>query len=238
MTKNEYLSTLEKALRANHIPDTNDILAEYEQHFTFKMADGYGENEIAAKLENPEVLAKQFLQSGTVSRRGLSSFLMTIALVFVGIFAVSFFIVLFAWVVVMFALIVSSLAGGILMIFNWNIAGLIPPMPYLGSVLLGVCLLAFSVLVAVGTIYCYRLFIQLVKSYIRWNRNVLAGTNGSYTHPSLPKYPQLSAVARRRLRATASVALALFGVTFVVGYFVLALLAGNVEFWHVWNWFQ
>jgi uncharacterized membrane protein len=238
MTKNEYLSSLEKALRANHIPDTNDILTEYEQHFTFKMADGYGEDEIAAKLEDPEVLAKQFVQSGVGSRRGLVSFLLSIALVFIGIFAVSFFIVLFAWVIVMFALVVYSLKSGVLLICNWDIAGQIPAMPYLGSVLMGICLVAFSVLVAVGTVYCYRLFIQLIKSYFRWNRNVMAGAKGSYTRPSLPKYPQLSAVSRRRLRATASLALALFGVTFVVGYFVLALLAGNVEFWHVGHWFQ
>lgn len=33
---------------------------EYEQHFVFKLADGYSEEEIAAKLGDPTALAAQF----------------------------------------------------------------------------------------------------------------------------------------------------------------------------------
>lgn len=55
--------------------------------------------------------------------------------------------------------------------------------------------------------------------------------------PSLPIAPQFSAKARRRLRTTALIALALFAACFVLAYVVCALSAGSLQFWHVWGWF-
>ena len=50
MTKNEYLEQLQASLRRGRVSDADDILDEYRQHFEFKMAEGYTEEEIAAKL--------------------------------------------------------------------------------------------------------------------------------------------------------------------------------------------
>ena len=33
MTKNQYLDELKKELKSNNVPDMNDIIAEYEEHF-------------------------------------------------------------------------------------------------------------------------------------------------------------------------------------------------------------
>ena len=60
MTKIEFLTRLSKGLEARGVADAADILEEYEQHFAFKLADGYSEEEIAAKLGAPEALAAQF----------------------------------------------------------------------------------------------------------------------------------------------------------------------------------
>ena len=60
MTRNEFLSKLTDELKKYNITDTADIVSEYEQHFAFKMADGFSEEEIAAKLGNPAELASQF----------------------------------------------------------------------------------------------------------------------------------------------------------------------------------
>lgn len=43
--------------------DIEDILGEYTQHFTLKMADGFSEEEIANKLEKPSAIAEQFSES-------------------------------------------------------------------------------------------------------------------------------------------------------------------------------
>ena len=49
-----------KELKARGVADAADIEEEYEQHFAFKLADGYSEEEIAAKLGGPAKLAAQF----------------------------------------------------------------------------------------------------------------------------------------------------------------------------------
>ena len=60
MTKNEFLSVLSSVLEKNQVSDAAEIIEEYKQHFSFKLADGYSEEEIATKLGNPEQLALQF----------------------------------------------------------------------------------------------------------------------------------------------------------------------------------
>ena len=54
MTKNEFMTRLASELRKRNVADAADIAEEYEQHFAFKLADGYSEEEIAAKLGSPE----------------------------------------------------------------------------------------------------------------------------------------------------------------------------------------
>lgn len=60
MNKREFLAQLERELKRNHVPDAGEILNEYAQHFAFKLADGYSEEEIAARLGDPAALAAQF----------------------------------------------------------------------------------------------------------------------------------------------------------------------------------
>lgn len=60
MTKNEFMTKLTLELKKLKIADFADIIEKYEQHFSFKLADGYSEEEIAAKLGDPITLAAQF----------------------------------------------------------------------------------------------------------------------------------------------------------------------------------
>ena len=60
MTKNEFMAKLTDELKKRNIEDAADVAEEYEQHFAFKLADGYSEEEIAAKLGDQTALAAQF----------------------------------------------------------------------------------------------------------------------------------------------------------------------------------
>lgn len=60
MTKNEFMTRLMNELHRRNVADAAEVAEEYEQHFAFKLADGYSEEEIAAKLGAPEELAAQF----------------------------------------------------------------------------------------------------------------------------------------------------------------------------------
>lgn len=57
MTKSQFLQSLETELKSRRLPDAGEILEEYEQHFSFKLADGYTEQEIARKLGSPFEIA-------------------------------------------------------------------------------------------------------------------------------------------------------------------------------------
>ena len=50
MTKNEFMTRLTSELHRRNVADSADVAEEYEQHFVFKLADGYSEEEIAARL--------------------------------------------------------------------------------------------------------------------------------------------------------------------------------------------
>jgi len=42
MTKQEYLNQLKNELVKQGVADAEDVVTEYEQHFAFKLADGFG----------------------------------------------------------------------------------------------------------------------------------------------------------------------------------------------------
>ena len=70
MTKHEFMARLASELRKRNVADAADVTQEYEQHFAFKLADGYSEEEIAAKLGSPEELAAQFESTDTAKKVG------------------------------------------------------------------------------------------------------------------------------------------------------------------------
>lgn len=59
MTRNEFVTQLTAELHKRNVAAA-DVVEEYQQHFSFKLADGYSEEEIAARLGDPVALAAQF----------------------------------------------------------------------------------------------------------------------------------------------------------------------------------
>jgi uncharacterized membrane protein len=235
MNKTEFINTLTNTLQARKIQDIDEIVAEYEQHFLFKLSDGYSEEEIAALLGDPAALGKQF-DSEIKTATGNKS-IVAIGLIFMDIIVTLLFVLLFTWVIVMSAVAVTSVATSVCLVFNLNISNLIP-MPYFVALILALVSLALAVLAAVGTVYFWLYAQQLLRSYFRWHRNTLAAASGQALLPSIPVHPQLSAARNRSMRKIALVALTVFVVTFQAGYIIAALAAGALEFWHVWGWFS
>ena len=80
MAKLEFMNQLASELHKRNIADAADVLKEYEQHFAFKLsdgyseeeiADGYSEEEIAARLGSPADLAAQFEPAPQGAKRRL-----------------------------------------------------------------------------------------------------------------------------------------------------------------------
>ena len=67
MTRNEFVTQLTAELHKRNV--VADVVEEYQQHFAFKLADGYSEEEIAARLGDPVALAAQFGEAEAGEKR-------------------------------------------------------------------------------------------------------------------------------------------------------------------------
>ncbi len=233
MTKNEYLVQLKQALARRGIKDYADILSEYDQHFAFKFADGYTEEEVAAKLGAPDAIAAQF-EKGKTPRKMGKRVLLGISLTFLALFEVYFYLIFYAWVVALFAGGIATAAIGVCLIFLINVGGLLPYMPALGGTILGVAALGLSAVFIVGSLNCGLYARQMIRASIRWHKNTMSGS----ALPALPTNPQLSPKRKRGLRTAMLISVAIFGIAFVLAFATLALQANAMGFWHVWHWFQ
>lgn len=93
--------------------------------------------------------------------------------------------------------------------------------------------MALSGLTACGCVWYVAFLKQMARAAARMQANALAAAHGRAALPNLPCAPHFSVRTSRRLRRTARVCLMLF----VMGYIVLAISAGSVQFWHAWGWF-
>ena len=237
MTKSEFLLRLSDALRKRHVSDYSDIVGEYEQHFAFKMADGFSEEEIAAKLGSPEDIAAQFESGGEEKKYSGRKAVTAVGLAFSDFFVGCFFVLLVAWEAVMAAFSVANAVIAACLLGGKSPWALIPPLPYWCGAVFGVSLLALAVFSAVGCVYFAAFIRQLMRSYGRFHRNTLASASGGAVLPPLSAFPRLSPQANRRIRTVALAALTLFAVCFVLGIIVSMIAAGALEFWHAWGWF-
>ena len=237
MTKHDFLTRLSAELEKNQVPDVEDIVEEYEQHFAFKLADGYSEEEIAAKLGAPEQLAAQYERGGAEPRRRQGAVFTKLGLYIVDFFAGILYLVLLAWGVGMAAFSLCCAVASVCLIGGWNIAALLPSMPWLCGAILGAALLALAVLIAAGLVYYLAFLGRSRRSFGRFHRNTLAAAAGKPTHPAQADGSRLSPRATRRLRGTVKVSLVVFAACFVIGFVVCCLSAGAFQFWHVWGWF-
>jgi uncharacterized membrane protein len=237
VTKTEYLAQLMNALQKNDVADAADIVSEYEQHFTFKMADGYTEDEISVKLGDPSELAAQF-EGGMPTGKSRAQKIITVTgLSFAGFFSGIFFALLFAWEVVLAAFALACATASVCLIGGFNLYSLLPPMPYWSGAVFGLSLAALAVLAAVGCIYFAVFIRQLIRSYGRFHGNAMATVSGRATLPSVAMHPRLPARTNRRIRTVALYSLAIFAESFVLAMIVAMVSSSALGFWHAWGWF-
>jgi len=243
MKKQQFIDTLKKTLEKLKVEDIDDIVSEYVQHFEFKLADGFTEEEIAAKLGDPVAIATQYTpREQPLAKESGNKALVYGGLVPANIGAGLFFYFFIGWSVVLAAFSVLCAVAGFMMITNLNFsistAPLIPSMPYGVGLALAFPLFFLSVLSMLGAIYSCMYIKQLFKAFIRWQRNIIAAAKGKPKLPSLSMHPRPKPKTKRILRNIMIITLIGFGITFIIGYAVAAITAKAFEFWHVWDWFQ
>ena len=206
MTKAEFLGRLTKELKRNNRSDTTDIVEEYEQHFAFKTADGFTEEEVAAKLGTRPCWLHS---SGQKQRKWDANppghcdcrpFLYRHC-------GRALFVLLGAWGIVFAAFSLCSMAAAIGLVTGLRPWLLLPSMPFGSALLFGLATAALSILTATGCVYFTAFTRQLFRVYGRFHHNTMAAATGKPALPSVPVSPCFSPKVRRRLRYTALAAL-------------------------------
>ena len=238
MTKTEYLDALLCKLKEKRVPDATDVLTEYEQHFTFKISDGFTEEEIAAKLGDPAVLACQFVQEPNSRSQGGRKAITVMGLCFSDFFACCFFILLTAWEVVIAALSLACITVAACLLCRINPYGIIPPIPYGCAALFSLSFISLSLLSAIGTFYFASMLRQMIRSYGRFHQNTLTAASGKAgLLPSLSVYPHLPLRTGRRLRKISTLGLISLACFLILSFLLSAITSGSLEFWHARGWF-
>lgn len=234
MTKQEYLNELKAELNKNAVADAADVVSEYEQHFLFKLADGYTEEEIALKLGSPAQIAAQYAGiPGEKKAKGGKKFFLVLWLTIIGIFEVTLYCAFLWFIGALFCASLVPAALGVEFIAGLNYLNILPPMPYSGAVVFGITLLAASVMLVVFAIYCYAYLRQMVRASLRWRKNLLSAE----ALPLLPLSPQFKPKTRRALRSILLWAVLIFALGFVAGYAILTIYTHSFGFWHALGWF-
>lgn len=239
MTKNQFIDLLKEELKHNNVPDAEDIIEEYEQHFSFKLADGYSEEEISAKLGDPKSLADQYDSAPAKQSKGkkaLTFTLLGITDFFFGILCT----LLIAWEVVMISLSLAFAAVSVCLIANLQniFRTFTPTMPYHCSLILGLAFAALTILAVTGAIYFFGFIRQLMRSFTRFHKNKAASARSEATLPPIAVYPRFSAKFRRCLRTVSLISVSVFAVLFIAGFIVCIITSGDIQFWHTWHWFN
>jgi len=234
MTKQEYLNELKAELNKNVVADAEDILGEYEQHFLFKLADGFSEEEIAARLGAPAQIAAQYAGiPGEKKAKGGKKFFLVLWLTIIGIFEVMLYGAFLWFIGALFCASLVPAALGVELIAGLNYLNILPPMPYGGAIVFGITLLAASVMLLVFAIYCFAYLRQMVRVSLRWRKNMMSGE----ALPRLPMSPQFKPKTRRVLRSILLWAVLIFAIGFVAGYAILTIYTHSFGFWHALGWF-
>lgn len=236
MKKDVFLNQLEKKLIEYKISDIDEIISEYDYHYNYKVEDGYSEEEISVRLGDPTEIAQQYIEGNIIEKSG-RKILSIIGLIFIDIFVIQFFILFFAWVLVLLAFSISSFGIGISLFLSLNPFGLIPYLPYWCGAVIGVSLISLGTFSLVGTLYSNLYLKQLGKKYVRFHKNTVQVYRNKPTLPSLPSNPQLTKKHSRKMRFIFQLSLNAFAISFILGYAICALTAKAFEFWHVFEWF-
>jgi uncharacterized membrane protein len=142
MTQQDYLSSLRRELEQRKVPRIQEIMADYEEHFTHALKSGKNESEVVDKLGAPALIARAYetesmLNEAKASSRGVDWGLIMSSLGRIIILAPFNFIFMFIPAVILFSLIMAG----------WSVAGAF------GAVALGILSAIPAVTMSAGTVW-------------------------------------------------------------------------------------
>lgn len=198
MNKDEYLKELRKLLRKLPKEDREDIISDYEEHFTIGMEKGRTEEEISKALGNPRNVAKQIKADHMVKKAEDKPSVGSIVEAILAIMGLGLFNLIFVAVpvLVVVAIIITLFVVGFVMIFGGIYWVLLPLLSFIfpkllltpsvvpnSSVLMdslitmlgGFAVTIGGILLVVAMVYVSKWFYELMIRYLKLNLRIIEG---------------------------------------------------------------
>jgi uncharacterized membrane protein len=232
MDRLEFMNILRSELSKNNVKDIDEIIFDFEEHFSCKMEEGKSEEEIVKKIGNPVEIAQDY-EDYDHNLSQSDQLVIKIGLVISDFFVYLSFLIAFIGMVALGVMTIGFIILAVILITTIQVQDLIPSMPYISSLLSGLSMLGFTIIAAIGTIYLYLYIVQWHKTYQRWRKNALNGN----IFPSLSMHPKLSKKRASQFKLINMLGVFLGVSMLTLFYIVSAIIAQSFQFWHVWEWF-
>ncbi|RCX19196.1 putative membrane protein [Fontibacillus phaseoli] len=197
MNKSEFLAQLHDHLSVLPPEERNELMEDFEAHFTFALQNGKSEEEIASELGNPAELAKEAIDGRFAPkepvywfnpdtppappapenpkrahrRSGFATTMVYIGLIFLNMIAVP--LLLSAWAV---GVSVAAVAiGGLISPLALGLDYLAGNGFFAGKSFAVVSCVGVGILFALASRYVFKLLIRISNSYWAWNVRVGKG---------------------------------------------------------------
>ena len=189
MTKSEFMESLSKALDAVAFLQKQEILADFEEHFSVGLSEGKTEEEISTQLGDPQQIARQFVLECRIEKAmeepvTKNIFRAVFASVGLGFFNLVFILGPFIGVcAVLFSLFIAVFAIGLAGIVSITVVIASPVLgdiAYLGEgldwlvvVLCSIGLTSLSILLVSPMLKLTKWFYKQTIKYLKFNMDII-----------------------------------------------------------------
>lgn len=197
MNKNQWMNELYSYLNGMPENERNEIMMDYEEHFSNAYAQGKMDPEIIHSLGDPRSISSQYriqykLETATNStntRNIMSAVMATTALGFFNlIFVLGPFIGLIGVLIGLYATAGGIFISGIALIGSPLLALIAPQMiaggiflnsvGYTFLVFMGFGLVFLGALLIIGCVYLTKWFYKITLKYLKWNADIILSRRG------------------------------------------------------------
>jgi uncharacterized membrane protein len=215
MNKKTFIETLRRGLKNKGIKDIDDILEDYETYFYNQLQSGKSEDEIANRLGDINKIIDDYKTSFEGKRNQWFDY------VSIGFIAVPMLIILYGLLIIFIGTIITTWAIAIYYLFQINTFSFLPTIPLGVHLLYVLTFLSFSLLFFSLSVHFFVHLKSMTTQYLV-RQSIRIG------------YYQVKSIYRNILKYSAIIST----ISILLTYIVSAILAQDLQYWHVWNWFN
>lgn len=180
MTKVQFFNELERLLKKIPDDDRKEVLYDFEEHFAAGFEEGKREEDIAAELGKPQVIARELLLDYRIEQAEKEKSMKHIVQAIMATVGISFFNLIFVFgpVVAIIGIYIGLSGMAVTLIlspFIWLISLLLEPVNVLNQFFVSLSLCGAGVLLGIGLYYFGKFLYEMLLKYVKFNLRIVKG---------------------------------------------------------------